>query len=100
MWLLDKLMEPCRRSKLRVEISLKKLMGREVKEDIEQPAELKEIVIDEGKHGAASASETPPPLYRANSFFNPPVMTNDLREKLAQAGDKEVYNIALNGKIW
>ena len=74
-------------------------MGREVKEDLGQPEELKEIVI-EGKHEAASASETPPPLYRANSFFNPPVMTNDLREKLAQAGDKEVYNIALNGKIW
>jgi len=85
-------MEPCTKR-------LKKLMGREVKQDIEQPAELKEIVI-EGKHEAASASETPPPLYRANSFFNPPVLTNDLREKLAQAGDKEVYNIALNGKIW
>jgi CO dehydrogenase/acetyl-CoA synthase gamma subunit (corrinoid Fe-S protein) len=100
MWLLDKLMEPCRRSKLRVEISLKKLMGREVKEDLEQPEELKEIVIDKGEYEAASGSETPPPFYRNNSFFNPPVMTNDLREKLAQAGDKEVYNIALNGKIW
>jgi len=92
MKLIYKLMEPCTKR-------LKKLMGREVKQDIEQPL-LKEIVIDEGKHEAASASETPPPLYRANSFFNPPVMTNDLREKLAQAGDKEVYNIALNGKIW
>ena len=92
MWLLDKLMEPCTKR-------LKKLRGREVKQDIEQPL-LKEIVIDEGKHEAANASETPPPLYRTDSFFNPPVMTNDLREKLAQAGDKEVYNIALNGKIW
>jgi hypothetical protein len=93
MKLIYKLMDPCTKR-------LKKMWYGEPKQDIEQPAELKEIVIDEGKHEAASASETPPPLYRANSFFNPPVMTNDLREKLAQAGDKEVYNIALNGKIW
>lgn len=92
MKLIYKLMNPCTKR-------LKKMWYGEPKKDLEQSEELKEIVI-EGKHEAASGSETPPPLYRANSFFNPPVMTNDLREKLAQAGDKEVYNIALNGKIW
>ena len=48
-------------------------MINNLKDEFEE-IDSKEIVIDEGKHEAASASETPPPLYRANSFFNPPVI--------------------------